>query len=48
MCLILDKDAVEMEIVRHIPTTEGVFPPAVPASEIINTILLKFKDRDSI
>ncbi len=45
MYLILDKDTVEMKIVRYIPTTGRVFPPAVPVSEIINTIPRKFKDR---
>ncbi len=48
MCLILDKDTIEMEIVPNIPIAQRGFPPRVPVAEIINAILYKLKDRGSM
>ncbi|WP_024772774.1 transposase [Aquimarina macrocephali] len=43
MYLILDKDTIEMEIVKYLPKTKRGFPSTVPLVEIINTILYKLK-----
>jgi transposase len=40
---VLDKYAIEMEIVPYIPKTKRGFPPSAHLEEIINSILYKLK-----
>ena len=43
MYFVLDKDMIEMEIVRYLPEQSHGFPPTAPKVEIVNAILYKLK-----
>ena len=43
MYFVLDKDMIEMEIVRYLPEQSRGFPPTAPKVEIVNAILYKLK-----